>query len=102
VFVAFVRDLVPHAGARLIAIDGKTSRRSHAGAARALHLVRAFATEARLVLAQTATAEKSNAITAIPALLALLDLRGATIAIDARGCQRESAQQILDGGGHYL
>jgi predicted transposase YbfD/YdcC len=102
VFVAFVRDLLPQAGERLIAVDGKTSRRSHDGAARALHLVSAFATEARLVLAQTATAEKSNEITAIPALLALLDLRGATVSIDAMGCQREIAQQILDGGGHYL
>jgi predicted transposase YbfD/YdcC len=102
VFVAFVRDLLPHAGERLIAIDGKTSRRSHDGAARALHLVSAFATEARLVLAQTAPAEKSNEITAIPALLALLDLRGATISLDAMGCQREIAQQIVDGGGHYL
>ena len=102
VFVAFVRDLFPHAGERLIAIDGKTSRRRHDGAARALHLVRAFATEACLVLAQTAPAEKSHAITAIPALLALLDLRGATISMDAMGCQREIAQQMLDGGGHYL
>lgn len=102
VFVAFVRDLLPQAGERLIAVDGKTSRRSHDGASRALHLVSAFATEARLVLAQTATAEKSNEITAIPELLALLDLRGAPVSIDAMGCQREIAQQILDGGGHYL
>ena len=83
-------------------MDGKPSRRRPDGAARALHLVSAFATEARLVLAQTATAEKSNAITAIPELFALLDLRGATISIDAMGCQREIAQQIVDGGGHYL
>ena len=102
VFVAFVRDLLPQAGERLIAVDGKTSRRSYDGASRALHLVSAFATEARLVLAQTATAAKSNEITAIPELLALLDLRDATVSIDAMGCQREIAQQILDGGGHYL
>src|SRR4030095_4547452 len=102
VCVAFVRALLPHAGERLIAIDGKTSRRSHDGAARALHLVSSFATEARLGLAQTRTAEKSHEITAIPELLALLDLRGATISIDAMGCQREIAQQILDGGGHYI
>lgn len=102
VFVAFVRDLLPEVGAMLIAIDGKTLRRSHDGAAKALHLVSAFATQARLVLAQTATAEKSNEITAIPELLTLLDLRGATVSIDAMGCQREIAQQILDGGGHYL
>jgi predicted transposase YbfD/YdcC len=102
VFVAFVRDLLPAVSAALIAIDGKTSRGSHDGATKALHLVSAFATEARLVLAQVATAEKSNEITAIPELLKLLDLRGATVSIDAMGCQREIARQIVDGGGHYL
>jgi predicted transposase YbfD/YdcC len=101
-FVAFARGLLPEAAARLIALDGKTLRRSHDGAAKALHLVSAFATEARMVLAQTATREKSNEITAIPELLALLDLRGATVSLDAMGCQREIAQQILEGGGHYL
>jgi len=102
VFVAFVRDLLPRVADHLIAVDGKTLRRSHDGTKHALHLVSAFATEARLVLAQTATAAKSNEITAIPELLKLLDLRGATVSIDAMGCQREIAQQILDGGGHYL
>jgi predicted transposase YbfD/YdcC len=63
--------------------------------------VSAFATEARLVLAQVATAEKSNEITAIPELLRLLDLRGATVSIDAMGCQRAIAAQIVEGGGHY-
>ena len=102
VFVSFVRTLLPAAAERLIAIDGKTSRRSHDGAVKALHVVSAFATEARLVLAQAATAEKSNEITAIPELLRLLDLRGATVSIDALGCQREIAAQIGEGGGHYL
>jgi predicted transposase YbfD/YdcC len=102
VFVAFVRELLPEAHARLIAIDGKTLRRSHDGTAKALHLVSAFATEARLVLAQTATKEKSNEITAIPELLRLLDLRGATVSLDAMGCQREIASQIREGGGQYL
>ena len=101
-FAAFVRDLLPQASERLIAVDGKTSRRSHDGAMKALHLVSAFATEARLVLPQVATPEKSNEITAIPALLTLLDLRGATVSIDAMGCQREIAQQIMNGGGQYL
>ncbi len=101
-FAAFVRDLLPEAAPRLMAIDGKTLRRSHDGTAKALHLVSAFATEARLVLAQTATAEKSNEISAIPELLRLLDLRGATVSIDAMGCQREIAAQIVEGGGHYL
>ena len=60
VFVAFVRDLLPEASQHLMAIDGKTLRRSYDGTAKALPLVSAFATEARLVLAQTATAQKSN------------------------------------------
>jgi Transposase DDE domain len=85
-----------------MAVDGKTLRRSYDSTAKALHLVSAFATEARLVLAQTATAEKSNEISAIPELLRLLDLRGATVSIDAMGCQREMAAQIVEGGGHYL
>jgi hypothetical protein len=102
VFAAFAREVFPEAAQRLIAIDGKTLRRSHDGTAKALHLVSAFATEARLVLAQVATAEKSNEITAIPELLRLLDLRGATVSIDAMGCQREIAAQIVEGGGHYL
>jgi len=55
-----------------------------------------------VVLAQTATAEQSNEITAMPEVLALLDLRGATVSIGAMGCQREIAQQILDGGDHDL
>ncbi len=101
-FVAFVRRMLPEAGARLIAIDGKTSRRSHDGAVKALHLVSAFATEARVVLAQMPTDEKSNEITAIPDLLRLLDLRGATVSIDAMGCQRAIAEQIVTGGGQYL
>lgn len=95
----FVPNMSLHA---IVAVDGKTLRGSQDGATRALHLVSAFATEARLVLAQVATEEKSNEITAIPELLALLDLRGATVSIDAMGCQRKIAQQILDGGGHYL
>lgn len=102
VFVGFVCELFPKACTGLIAIDGKTSRRSHDGAQKALHLVSAFATEARVVLAQTATAEKSNEITAIPDLLRLLDLRGTTISIDAMGCQREISKQIIEGGGDYL
>jgi len=101
-FVAFVRALLPDAGEQLIAVDGKTLRGSRSSDTKALHLVSAFATEARLVLAQVATAEKSNEITAIPELLKLLDLRGATVSIDAMGCQREIAQQIVDSGGHYL
>jgi predicted transposase YbfD/YdcC len=87
---------------RVIAIDGKTSRRSHDGDKKALHMVSAFASEARLVLGQVKTDEKSNEITAIPALLTVLDLHGAIVSIDAMGCQKSIAQKICDGGGDYL
>jgi len=87
-----------------IAVDGKTSRRSFdtASGQPALHTVSAFLSEAGLVLGQCKTLEKSNEITAIPELLRLLDLRGATVTIDAMGCQTEIAKTIVDGGGDYL
>jgi hypothetical protein len=71
----------------LVTIDGKTSRRSHNRKAghKALHLVSAFATNSRLVLGQEAVDEKSNEITAIPALVERLDLEGALVSIDAMG-----------------
>jgi predicted transposase YbfD/YdcC len=88
----------------LIAIDGKTSRRSHdrKTGQRALHLVSAFATTSRLVLGQEAVDEKSNEITAIPALLDRIELAGATVTIDAMGCQRDIAQKILDKSADYV
>lgn len=87
-----------------IAVDGKTSRRSFDSAAGqpALHTVSAYLTEAGVVLGQTKTGAKSNEITAIPELLRLLDLRGATVTIDAMGCQTEIAKVIVTGGGDYL
>ena len=85
-----------------IAIDGKTLRGSADGAKRALHLVSAFASEARVVLGQYDVAEKSNEITAIPELLRALDLTGATVTIDAMGCQHKIAQQIVEGKGDYV
>lgn len=87
-----------------IAIDGKTLRGSFDKAAgkNPLHLVSAWACEARLTLGQVATEAKSNEITAIPLLLKLLDLKGATVTIDAMGCQKEIAKKIVDGGGDYL
>jgi predicted transposase YbfD/YdcC len=87
-----------------IAIDGKAQR----GSARrtvgrsALHVVSAWAVENRLTLGQVATDAKSNEITAIPELLKLLDLRGAVVTIDAMGCQKEIAADIIDGEGEYL
>ena len=87
-----------------IAIDGKTLRGSFDKAAGKdpLHLVSAWACEARLTLGQVATDAKSNEITAIPLLLELLDLKGATVTIDAMGCQKEIAQKIIDREGDYL
>ena len=93
------RELGPH-----IAIDGKTLRGSFDTAAQQnpLHLVSAWATETRLTLGQVACAAKSNEITAIPLLLELLDLDGATVTIDAMGCQKEIAQKIIDQDGQYV
>lgn len=87
-----------------IAVDGKTSRRSFdtASGQSALHTVSAFLSDAGLVLGQTKTECKSNEITAIPELLRLLDLSGATVTIDAMGCQTEIAKTIVEGGGDYL
>src|SRR6266566_3811370 len=87
----------------VIAIDGKTSRRTHDRAAgkKALHLVSAWAVANRLVLAQLATEEKSNEITAIPLLLQQLALEGCIVTIDAMGTQTKIAQQIIEQEGDY-
>jgi predicted transposase YbfD/YdcC len=87
----------------VIAIDGKTLRRSHDRAAgkKALHLVSAWAVENRLVLAQLATEEKSNEITAIPVLLQQLALAGCIVTIDAMGTQTKIAGQIIEQEGAY-
>lgn len=88
----------------VIAIDGKTSRRSHArGKGREpLHLVSAWAARQRLVLAQEAIDEKSNEIVAIPLLLERLELKGALVTIDAMGTQIDIAEKIVAHGGDYL
>ena len=88
-----------------VAIDGKTLRRSFdaPGGERALHLVSAFAADGvGLVLGQVAVEEKSNEITAIPELLRLLDLKHAVVTIDAMGCHKAIAAQIVSQGGDYL
>jgi predicted transposase YbfD/YdcC len=88
----------------VIAVDGKTSRRSHARTKGRgpLHTVSAWATRQRLVLGQEAVAAKSNEITAIPLLLQRLELNGALVTIDAIGTRSEIAQTIIDRGGDYL
>jgi predicted transposase YbfD/YdcC len=84
-----------------IAIDGKTLCGSGSAKFGPLHLVSAWATAQHLSLGQVAVDAKSNEITAIPALLELLDLNGALVTIDAMGCQKAIAQKIVDQGGHY-
>lgn len=88
---------------RIIAVDGKTLRRSMDSASelKALHVVSAWASEQHLTLGQVAVEEKSNEITAIPRLLRLLELQGALVTIDAMGCQKQIARQIIEDGGDY-
>ncbi len=91
-------------GGTLVAIDGKTLRRSFdkATARSALHMVSAWAVSQRLSLASVAVDGKGNEITAIPELLKLIELSGAIVTIDAMGCQAEIARAIVDGGGDYI
>jgi len=105
-FLSWVRDTITQTDGQVIAIDGKTARRSHdrgAGKA-AIHLVSAWASENHLVLGQVKTDAKSNdtaqgAPAAIPALLDLLLVKGCIVTIDAMGCQTAIAQQITERGG---
>ncbi len=102
-FLAWVRAIVPDTIGQVVALDGKTLRRSHdrANGKAALHLVSAWACGSGLVLGQLAVDDKSNEITALPALLRLLDLDGATVTIDALGCQTAIAAQIVAQGADY-
>jgi predicted transposase YbfD/YdcC len=103
-FAAWVAEVAEQLGLRQIAVDGKTLRGSQdrgQGKA-ALHLVSAWAVENHLSLGQQAVDKKSNEITAIPKLLEILDLHGALVTIDAMGCQKEIAEQIVEQGGEYV
>lgn len=103
-FQRWMASLAEVSQGRLIAIDGKTLRRSFdkAGNRAAIHMVSAWCEANHLVLGQVATEEKSNEITAIPRLLEMLDLRGAVVTIDAMGCQKAIAEQIVKQGGDYI
>jgi predicted transposase YbfD/YdcC len=96
--------LTAPAGLDHVALDGKTLRRSHdrANGKAAVHLVSAWASANRLVLGQVAVDDKSNEITALPALIKLLDLRGSIVTIDAMGCQTAIAAAIVEQGGDYV
>lgn len=88
----------------VIAVDGKTLRHSFdtASEQKAVHMVSAWASESRLVLAQTPVSEKSNEITAVPALLKMLDLAGCIVTADAMSCQKSIAAQIKEQKGEYV
>jgi predicted transposase YbfD/YdcC len=103
-FMAWVQRLCEDLAGEVVPIDGKTIRRSLDRAAQKgpLHLVSAWAAHSGLTLGQVATEDKSNEITAIPQLLKLLDIRGATVTIDAMGTQTDIAQQIVDQEGDYV
>jgi predicted transposase YbfD/YdcC len=103
-FLRWVRCALPGLPQDVIAIDGKTLRRSRSRASEdpAIHMVSAWAHTHRLVLAQVKTREKSNEITAIPEVLRMLDLTGSVVTIDAMGCQTAIAQQIVDQHGDYV
>ena len=101
-FVAWVASLIG-VPAGVVAIDGKTARRSGGKAGKgAIHMVSAFAAGQRLVLGQIKVAEKSNEIVAIPKLLDMLAVEGAIITIDAMGCQRAIAQKIIEKKADYV
>jgi predicted transposase YbfD/YdcC len=109
-FANWLQSLRAHAAAAtgveqpVLAVDGKTSRRSHdrGKGLGALHCVSVWASDFGLSLGQVACAEKSNEITAIPELLRLVDIAGTIITIDAMGTQKAIAEQIIDGGADYV
>jgi predicted transposase YbfD/YdcC len=102
-FTAWTQDLAEKISG-VIAIDGKTLRKSFDSASekKAIHMVSAWCHNNELVLGQIKTDAKSNEITAIPKLLELLDIKGSTITIDAMGCQKEIAQEIIDREADYV
>ena len=103
-FMSWTAAVTRTTGGEVISVDGKTGRGSQdrKRGRKALHMVSAWAGANRLVLGQEATEEKSNEITAIPKLLELLELTGCIVTIDAMGCQREIAAQIITAGGDYV
>lgn len=101
--IAWITALHSITRGQIVAIDGKTLRRSFdkASGKAAIHMVSAWATANQISLGQTVVDAKSNEITAIPKLLEMLDISGALVTIDAMGCQTEIAHQIVAGGGDY-
>lgn len=101
-FAEWIQSATKVTKGQVIAIDGKTNRRTFGKLTKALHLVSAFATANGVALGQVATNQKSNEITAIPELLKLLDIKGCLVTTDALGCQSDIAADVVTRGGDYL
>lgn len=101
-FIEWVRSFQINVKDKVIAVDGKSSRRSFDGENKMMHLVSAFMSEMGISLGQVKTADKSNEITAIPELLNLLDIAGAIITIDSMGCQTKIVDLIIEKKANYL
>lgn len=103
-FIAWINAACELSQGEVVAIDGKTVRHSFRNGDRksAIHMVSAWACQNNIVLGQQKVTEKSNEITAIPALLALLEIKGCIVTIDAMGCQTAIAQTIVDQGADYV
>ena len=101
--LSWVTSLHEITNGQVVAIDGKTLRRSYdkASSKSAIHMVSAWATLNHISLGQVVTDEKSNEITAIPKLLKMIEIQGALVTIDAMGCQTEIAKTIVDAGADY-
>lgn len=103
-FISWVQSVSKVFNKDVIAIDGKTLRRSHdkKNGKSAIHMVSAWSVNNRMVLGQCKTAEKSNEITAIPVLLKALEIKGCIVTIDAMGCQKKIAKEINKKKGDYI
>ena len=103
-FMRWVNVVKKNTEGEIVAVDGKTARgsRDRKNNRKPLHMVSAWACSNRLVLGQEATDEKSNEITAIPKLLAILELKGCIVTIDAMGCQKLIASQIIEQEADYV
>lgn len=103
-FMHWIEFVTKRTEGQVIAIDGKTLRRSHdkSNDKKAIHMISAWASSNQVILGQLKTDEKSNEITAIPRLLKLLDISGCIITIDAMGTQKKIAETIITNGGDYV
>jgi len=101
-FMQWTWSLLPVLGDEIVAVDGKALRRAHENGAKIPCVVSAWAAQSGLTLAQVKVDEKSNEITAIPKLLRMLDLSGCIVTIDAMGCQKSIAREVIESDADYL